>query len=83
MLLCYQLSDEEAHNLHRVRVQDVKAFAAPKAFQGGFSLDQILSACHWKAHSTFTEVYLKDVALGQTLSSYHLGPMLAAQQVHE
>ena len=28
----------------------------------GVSLEQILSACHWKSHNTFTQFYLKDVA---------------------
>ena len=44
VILCYQLSDEEAQNLHQVRAHDVRAFAASKAFQGGVSLDQTLSA---------------------------------------
>ena len=35
---------------------------ASKAFQSGVSLEQILSACHWKSHNTFTQFYLKDVA---------------------
>ena len=60
--LCYQLSDEQSQNLHQVRAHDVRAFAASKAFQGGVPLDQILSACHWKSHNTFTQFYLKDVA---------------------
>ena len=46
ILLCYQLSNEDAQQLHQVRAHDVRAFAASKAFQGGVSLDQILSACH-------------------------------------
>ena len=62
VLLCYQLSDEETQNLHQVRAHDVRAFVASKAFQGGISLDKILSACHWKAHNTFTQFYLKDLA---------------------
>ena len=41
---------------------DVRAFAISKAFQSGVSLEQILSACHWKSHNTFTQFYLKDVA---------------------
>ena len=49
VLLCYQLLDEEAQNKYQVRAHDVRAFAASKVFQGGVSLDQILSACHWKA----------------------------------
>ena len=81
VLLCYQLSDEEAQNLHQVRAHDVRAFAASKAFQGGVSLDQILSACHWKAHNTFTQFYLKDLAWAD-FELYHLGPIVAAQQVH-
>ena len=62
VLLCYQLSDQSAQDLHQVRAHDVRAFAASQAFQGGISLDQILSACHWKAHNTFTQFYLRDLA---------------------
>ena len=82
VLLCYQLSDEEAQNLHQVRAHDVRAFAASKAFQGGVSLDQILSACHWKTHNTFTQFYLKDLDWADS-ELYHLGPIVAAQQVHK
>ena len=82
VLLCYQLSDCEAQTIHKVRAHDVRAFAASKAFQGGVSLDQILSACHWKAHNTFTQFYLKDLAWADS-ELYHLGPVVAAQQIHE
>ena len=82
VLLCYQLSDHEAQNIHQVRAHDMRAFAASKAFQGGVSLDQILSACHWKAHNTFTQFYLKDLAWADS-ELYHLGPVVAAQQIHE
>ena len=82
VLLCYQLSDHEAQTMHQVRAHDVRAFAASKAFQGGVSLDQILSACHWKAHNTFTQFYLKDLAWADS-ELYHLGPVVAAQQIHE
>ena len=82
VLLCYQLSGEEAQTLHQVRAHDVRVFAASKAFQGRVSLDQILSACHWKAHNTFTQFYLKDLAWADS-ELYHLGPVVAAQQIHE
>ena len=62
VILCYELSDQEALTLHQVKAHDVRAFAASKAFQSGISLEQILSACHWKSHNTFTQFYLKDVA---------------------
>ena len=81
VILCYQLSDQKALTLHQVKAHDVRAFAASKAFQGGVSLDQILSACHWKSHNTFTQFYLKDVAWADS-EVYHLGPIVAAQQVH-
>ena len=50
VILCYELSDQEAHKLHQVKAHDVRAFAASMTFQSGVSLEQILSACHWKSH---------------------------------
>ena len=44
------------------KAHDVRAFAASKVFQSGVSLEQILSACHWKSHNTFTQFFLKDLA---------------------
>ena len=81
VILCYELSDQEALTLHQVKAHDVRAFAASKAFQSGISLDQILSACHWKSQNTFTHFYLKDVAWADS-ELFHLGPVVAAQQVH-
>ena len=79
VILCYELSDHQAHALHQVKAHDVRAFAASKAFQSGVSLEQILSACHWKSRNTFTQFYLKDVAWADS-ELYHLGPVVAAQQ---
>ena len=76
VLLCYQLSDEVAQNLRQVRGHDVRAFAASKAFQGGSPWTRF-STCHWKAHNTFTQFYLKDVAWAN-LELYHLGNVMAA-----
>ena len=39
VILCYELSDQEALTLHQVKAHDVWAFAASKAFQSGVSLD--------------------------------------------
>ena len=82
VILCYELSDQEAHTLHQVKTHDVRAFAASKAFQSGVSLEQILSACHWKSNNTFTQFYRKDVAWADS-ELYHLGPVVAAQQIHQ
>ena len=75
VILCYELSDQEVLTLHQVKALDIKAF------QSGISLEQILSACHWKSHNTFTQFYLKDVAWADS-ELFHLGPVVAAQQVH-
>ena len=82
VILCYELSDHQAHTLHQVKAHDVRAFTTSKAFQSGVSLEQILSACHWKSHNTFTQFYLKDVAWADS-ELYHVGPVVAAQQIHQ
>ena len=82
IVLCYQMSDQQAQQLHQVRAHDVRTFAASKAFQGGVPLDQILAACHWKSHNTFTQFYLKDLAWADS-DVYHLGPVVAAQQIRD
>ena len=81
VILCYELSDHQPHTLHQVKAHDVGAFAASKTFQSGVSLEQILAACHWISHNTFTQFYLKDVAWADS-ELFHLGPVVAAQQIH-
>ena len=49
----------------------------PKLFKVAFQGDQILAACHWKSHNTFTQFYLKDVAWADS-ELFHLGPVVAA-----
>ena len=54
ILLCYKQADQQALDFVQVKAHDIRAFAASKAFYSGVSVDQIMQACHWKAHSTFT-----------------------------
>ena len=61
ILLCYKQADQQALDLVQVKAHDIRAFAASKAFYGGVLVDQIMQACHWKAHNTFTNFYLKDL----------------------
>ena len=82
VILCYELSDQEALTLHQVKAHDVRVFAASKAFQSGVSLEQILSACHWKPHNTFAQFYLKDVVWADS-ELCHLGPVVGVQQIHK
>ena len=46
VILCYELSDQEALALYQVKAHDVRALTASKAFQSGVSLEQLLLGCH-------------------------------------
>ena len=83
ILLCYKQADQQALDLVQVKAHDILAFAASKAFYGGVSVDQIMQACHWKAHNTFTNFYLKDLTWSDNDNNMYLGPVVAAQQVLE
>ena len=74
ILLC--LADQQALDLVQVKAHDIRAFAA---FYGGVSVDQIMQACHWKAHNTFPNFYLKDLTWSDNDNNMYLGPVVAAQ----
>ena len=40
-----------------------------------------MQACHWKAHNTFTNIYLKDLTWSNNDNNMYVGPVVAAQQV--
>ena len=40
-----------------------------------------MQACHWKAHKTFANFYLKDLTWSDNDNNMYLGPVVAAQQV--
>ena len=79
ILLCYKQADQQALDLVQVKAHNIRAFAASKAFYGDFSVDQIMQACHWKTHNTFTNFYLKDLTWAD--NNLYLGPVVAAYQV--
>ena len=78
ILLCYKQADQQALDLVQVKAHDIRA---SKAFYGGVSVDQIMQACHWKAHNTFTKFYRKDLTWSDDDNNMYLGPVVAAQQV--
>ena len=80
IVLCYKQADQESLDLVQVKAHDIRAFVASKAFYGGVSVDQIMQACHWKAHNTFTNFYLKELTWSDD-SNMYLGPVVAGQQV--
>ena len=76
ILLCYKQADQQALDLVQVKAHDIRAFAASKAFYSGVSVDQIMQACHWKAHNTFTNVYIKDLTWSDNDNNMYLGPVV-------
>ena len=77
LLLCYKQADQQTLDLFQVKVHDIRAFTASKAFYGGVSVDQIMEACHWKAHM-FTNCYLKDLTWSDNDNNMYLGPVVVA-----
>ena len=41
-----------------------------------------MQACHWKAHNTFTNFSLKDIAWSDNDNDMYLDPVVAAQVLH-
>ena len=80
ILPCYKQADQQALDLVQVKVYDIRAFAAFKAFYSGVSVDQIMQAGHWKAHNIFTNFDLKDLTWSDDNNMY-LGPVVVALQV--
>ena len=80
ILLCYKQADQ-ASDLVQVKSHDIRAFVASKAFYGGVSVDQIMQACHWKAHNTFINFYQKYLTWSDNDNIMYLGPVVVAQQV--
>ena len=75
----YKTAGGEVLPLANARTHEVRALAASLAFRGSIDLEDILSACSWASHSTFTDFYLQDIAL-LTKGFHRLGPIVAAHQ---
>ena len=71
-----QQADQQPLDLDKVKIHDIWAFVAFKAFYGGVLVDQIMQVCHWKAHNTFTNFYLKHLTRTDNDDNVYLGPVL-------
>ena len=52
-----------------------------RPFTVGFLVDQIMQACHLKAHNIFQIFYLKDLTWSDNDRNMSLGPVVAVQQL--
>ena len=80
--LAHQSFNLETQNVYKVKAYGIHSMVASLAFKEGVPLDQILVACSWKSHSTFTNFNFKDVAWKSgEVSVYSLGPVVSVQHV--
>jgi hypothetical protein len=79
--MCLQSCSEESAIHASIRAHDVRALAASWAFKSGVALEDVMKACSWRAHNTFTSHYLRDIALSNPHGRYSLGLVVAAQTV--
>ena len=77
---CYASANKRLDSSNPVRGHQVRGVAASWAAKYGVSIDQLMNACYWKSHTTFSSHYLKDVWTN-TEGIYFMGPLLAAQAV--
>ncbi len=80
ILLAYEKTSEEDWKVLQVKAHDVRGLAASWARISNVALEEIMLACTWKSHNTFTQYYLKDLALIQE-EMLKLGPIVAAQHL--
>ena len=64
----------------RLRAQETRGLGPSLLIKKNHSVEAVLHAGTWKRHTTFSRFYLRDLA-SRTLDTYHLGPVVAAQEV--
>ncbi|XP_076049118.1 uncharacterized protein LOC143029868 [Oratosquilla oratoria] len=62
------------------KAHDLRAIGPSLVFRKNRSVNQVLQAGIWKSQTTFTSFYLKDV-MWESLGTFSLGPIVAAQEV--
>jgi hypothetical protein len=69
-----------AEDVDSVTGHDVRKYGASWAMDRHIPLNMILSACGWRAQTTFTSFYLQKMFNSRT-QMHHLGPVVAAKQL--
>ena len=64
----------------RPLARETRGLGPSLLFKKNFSVEAVLKAGTWRRQSTFSKFYLRDLA-SRTLDTYHLGPVVAAQEV--
>ena len=64
----YKTAEGEVLPLANARAHEISMLVGSLAFRGKVDTEDILSANSWGSHSTFTDFYLRDIALLLLLS---------------
>ena len=80
IVMAYESSKDQEFKMNEVKAHQVRAFAASTAFYNKFSIQDVMDACTWSNHNTFTSFYLRDMTehMGDLL---RLAPFVAGQSV--
>jgi integrase len=78
--LAYEGASDEDNRVLNIKAHHVRSMAASWALLNQASMEDIMGACSWKSHNTFTQFYLKDLSLIRE-DMHHLGPVVAASHV--
>ena len=73
----YELSGTE-QPVPAPRARETRGIAPSLLFKNNFAVNQVLKAGTWRKHTTFTSLYLRDLA-HRSLDTFYLGPVVAAQ----
>ena len=72
---------EKGHSVPpKAKAHELRAVGTSLVFKKNLSINQILQAGTWKSQNTFTSFYLKEIML-ESLGTFSLGPIVAAQEV--
>ena len=63
--LAYHNAQQDDLKIAKVTAHEVRSLAASTAFSQNLSFQNINQACYWRGHSTFTNFYLRDLAMEQ------------------
>ena len=74
----YKNASSDAMRLFKVKAHDVRAISSSWAFFKNVAVENIMQACSWKSHNTFTSFYLRDLTRIQG-DMMCLGPLVVAQ----
>ena len=78
--IVYLAAHEDASCLTGRSTHAIRSMASSLAYYRNISVEEILKACSWKCHSTFSDYYLKDLSLVRD-EMHVLGPVVAAQSI--